>query len=1095
LGINPYRAFEHEYQNFFDLVAGNVATAIATACAFETERQRVEALAELDCVKTSFFNNISHEFRTPLTLMLSPLEQTLAELYGSLPTQARSQLELAQRSGKRLLKLVNTLLDFSRIQAGRAQAQFEPVDLAAYTAELASLFRSAVEQAGLQFTVDCPPLPEPIYVDRDMWEKTVLNLISNAFKFTFEGEIAVSLHSVGNQVALIVRDTGTGIPADELPRLFERFHRVEGARGRTIEGTGIGLSLVQELVHLQGGTISVESTPDQGSTFTVQLPTGVAHLPSAPLDSSIQPSASGTQSYVQEALGWLSEGKIGTQTREPENSEDRTVSPSARILLVDDNADMRNYLHRILSEFYEVDEVADGETALAAVYNRPPDLILSDVMMPGMDGFALLQQLRRDPRSREIPILLLSARAGEESAVEGLEAGADDYLIKPFSRRELLARIATNVELGRSRQAAARHQLEAVLSSVSDFIYTFDLAGRFTYANQPLLDLLQKSSAEVVGRDFFELDYPTNLATRLQQQIQQVIATRQPIKDETPYTSAFGSRAYEYVLVPLFGTGGAVESVAGTTRDITERKQAEEALRQSEARFRALVSASSNVVYCMSADWSEMHELQGGDFMADTPEPSRDWLQKYIHPDDQARVLEAIHAAIHNKRLFELEHRVRRVDGTLGWTYSRAVPLLDSASEIIEWFGEASDISDRKRIEAEREQIREAAERANQIKDEFLAVLSHELRTPLNPILGWTRLLRSGALDEAKTAHAIETIERNAKLQVQLIEDLLDISRVLRGKLSLNVMPVELNRIISSALETVRLSIEAKSLQIQMTLPLTVGLVNGDAARLQQVFWNLLSNAVKFTPEGGQIAVTLTQSETYAQIQVTDTGKGIRPDFLPYVFEHFRQEDGAITRKFGGLGLGLAIARQIIELHGGTVKAESAGEGQGATFTVNLPLLKTEVREPLAEPSPTLPPAAAPLLNVRVLVVDDEIDTRELTTFVLEQAGAIVTAVSSAFAALNALAQSQPDVLISDIGMPKMDGYALMRQIQQLPNPVKSVPAIALTAYAGEVDQQQAIESGFQQHLSKPIEPERLISAVRNLCDRVSEPGRSKEPI
>jgi len=874
LGINPYRSFEAEYQRFFELLAGNVATALFNARAFEEERKRVEALAELDRAKTSFFNNISHEFRTPLTLMLSPLEQTLTQLDGIIPEDARSQLQLVQRNGNRLLKLVNTLLDFSRIEAGRTQAKFEPTDLATYTTELASLFQSVATQAGLQLIVDCPPLPEPVYVDRQMWEKIVLNLLSNAFKFTFEGEIAVSLRPVvtasnsckANQVELVVRDTGTGIPAAEIPRLFERFYRVEGARGRTFEGTGIGLSLVQELVHLHSGELAVESTLGQGSTFSVRLPVGTTHLSEGEsllsenrlTINNAQPSSA--ESYALEASSWLPQENIGTQrSADTENNQNlSTSSLPARILLVDDNADMRNYLQRILQDYYEVDVVADGETALATAYNHTPDLVLSDVMMPGMDGFELLRQLRIDPRTREIPILLLSARAGEESAVEGLQAGADDYLIKPFSARELLARVATNVELGRSRQLYARRRLDAVVSSIPDFLYTFDLAGRLTYVNQPLLNLWQKSFAEVIGKNFFELDYPTDLAARLQQQIQQVIATRQPLKDETPYTSAFGTRAYEYIFVPLFATDGAVEAVAGTTRDISDRKQAEEALRQSEERFRVLVSASSNVLYRMSPDWSAMHELHGGDFIANTLEPSHDWLQKYIHPDDQARVLEAIGSAIRNKSLFELEHRVRRVDGTVGWTYSRAVPLLDSAGEIIEWFGEATDISDRKRIEAEREQIlqreqtaRETAERANQIKDEFLAVLSHELRTPLNPILGWTRLLRGGNLDAAKTAYAIETIERNAKLQVQLIEDLLDISRILRGKLSLNAIPINLASVISAALETVQLAAVAKSIHITTNLSPTVSKISGDAGRLQQVVWNLLSNAVKFTPEGG----------------------------------------------------------------------------------------------------------------------------------------------------------------------------------------------------------------------------------------------------
>ncbi|WP_306299017.1 ATP-binding protein [Nostoc sp. T09] len=832
----------------------------------------------------------------------------------------------------------------------------------------------------------------------------------------------------------------------------------------------------------------------------------------------------------------------------------------------------------------------------------------------------------------------------------------------------------------------------------------------------------------------------------------------------------------------------------------------------------------------MSADWSEMQELQGGNFLADTPKPSRNWLQNYIHPDDRAQVLAAIHAAIEAKGLFELEHRVIRADGTIGWTYSRAVPLLNATGEIVEWFGEASDITDRKRreanlaflaeiqndcarlttadeimqtvgakigsylnlsicafvdvdeaqeraivhhtwhredapnligtyrisefvteafytavragdiiivndtntdarthaqncavlniqafihvpllregqwkflfngydsrprqwqedeidlfrelanhifprleraraeeavaadlqdtqllrelgarlvtegdfqilyqeiiaaaititqaqagtlqlldaatnelvmlasqniplemsepfcridasfntscgvalrvgersfvdfdvpesedshgslrllmeagylsaqstplitrsgrligmvsnhwrthyrpsdrqlrfldllarqaadlieqrqTEAERERLlqqaqaaRAEAEQTNRIKDEFLAVLSHELRSPLNPILGWSRLLQNGKLDAAKTAQALTTIERNAKLQSELIEDLLDVSRILQGKLSLNVSPVHLAATIRGAIETVRLAADAKSVAVEAKLDSEVGQVSGDATRLQQVVWNLLSNAVKFTPVGGRVEVRLEQVNGQAQITVSDNGKGISATFLPHVFDHFRQEDGATTRKFGGLGLGLAIVRHLVELHGGTVEVASAGEGLGAMFTVKLPLLRTENRELRTEnlaPS-TQYSALRPLEGLQILVIDDETDSREFVAFVLEQAGASVTTAATASAGFLAFTQSPPDVLISDIGMPDMDGYMLMRQVRRLPlEQGGQVKAIALTAYAGEGDQQQALHTGFQQHLAKPVEPDTLVRAIAKLLRR-----------
>jgi signal transduction histidine kinase/ActR/RegA family two-component response regulator len=379
---------------------------------------------------------------------------------------------------------------------------------------------------------------------------------------------------------------------------------------------------------------------------------------------------------------------------------------------------------------------------------------------------------------------------------------------------------------------------------------------------------------------------------------------------------------------------------------------------------------------------------------------------------------------------------------------------------------------------------RTQAESANRIKDEFLAVLSHELRSPLNPILGWAKLLRSRKLDEQKTAHALATIERNANLQTQLIGDLLDVSRILQGKLSLNIAPVDLASTITAAMETVRLAAQAKSIQIHTALNEAIGQVAGDGARLQQIIWNLLSNAVKFTPEGGRVEVRLERIGSQAQISVSDTGKGISPDFLPYVFDYFRQADGATTRKFGGLGLGLAIVRHLTELHGGIVTAESLGEGQGATFIVRLPLLKEAAgldNEPSSNGSTDVL-AASPLAGLSILVVDDDADTREYLTFVLEQAGANARSAESADEALQVLVQSTPDILLSDIGMPEMDGYMLMQQVRAMPcDRAGQIRSIALTAYAGQMNQQQAIAAGFQRHIAKPVLPETLIQEIRNM--------------
>ena len=497
-GISARRALDDDYQGFLDLVTGHVATAVASARAFQETQQRVEALAELDRAKTAFFSNVSHEFRTPLTLLLAPIEEALAD--DSLPATQRERLELVHRNALRLLKLVNTLLDFSRIEAARTEATFAPTDLAGLTCDLASVFRAAVEKAGLRLVVDCPPLPEEVHVDREMWEKIVLNLVANAFKFTLEGQITVSLRAEGRNAVLRVRDTGRGIPAEELPRVFERFHRVRDAGSRSHEGTGIGLALVQELVRLHDGTIDVISEPGAGTTFTVTVPLGTAHLPAERIqDEHVATGVAGNAAtYVQEALAMVGDGPPEPALRAP--------LERARILLADDNADMRDYLRRLLERRWTVDAVGDGRSALDAVRKSRPDLVVADVMMPGLDGFELLRALRSDGTTATIPVVLLSARAGEEAVVEGLDAGADDYLVKPFSARELVARVGTQLDLARTRrEAEERAEAARVLEAVGDGVFLVSPTGEIRHWNPAAAAITGISTSSAIGRRLTEL--------------------------------------------------------------------------------------------------------------------------------------------------------------------------------------------------------------------------------------------------------------------------------------------------------------------------------------------------------------------------------------------------------------------------------------------------------------------------------------------------------------------------------------------------------------------------------------------------------------
>ncbi len=756
IGISPRRMFDEEYRGFFNLVASNIATAISNARSYEAERQRAEALAEIDRAKTVFFSNVSHEFRTPLTLMLAPLEDALASLgeaaaweQGEVGEGAREkadgqsassyrlkeQLKLVQRNGKRLLKLVNTLLDFSRIEAGRIQSVYEPTDLATFTIELASTFRSLIERAGIELVVDCPPLPEAVYVDREMWEKIVLNLLSNAFKFTLSGTITIRLQTVGDQVNLVVEDTGIGIPPAEIPYVFERFHRVKESQGRSFEGSGIGLSLVQELVHLHGGNITVTSTVGQGSCFTVSIPRGTAHLPPDRIRATrtLASTATGVTPYVEEVLRWFPKGDGELESWEEaaidrqEVAENRlsppllplspSASPShARILVVDDNADMRNYLKHLLGQRYEVKTVEDGLAALHAIHQTLPDLVLADVMMPRLDGFGLLQELRTHPSTRELPIILLSARAGEEASIEGLEAGADDYLIKPFSNRELLARVEACLKLAQiRREAALREQalrltaehaqqetestfarLTQLLESMSDAFVELDKDWRITYQNAAAERInLNKPRSQVIGKILWE-EWPDGLGTEMERQYRRAMAEQVPVHFEFYYN--FPPRFDVWLEIDAYPS----ESGLGIFfRDISDRKQAELTIREREEILQlffkyvptGIAMFDRQMHYLMASQrWLEDYNLGSVesvlgrshyDIFPDVPER---WRQ--IHQRCLAGAIERCEADC-----FE------RADGSLHWRRWEVRPWYQANQEIGGIIIFAEDITARKQTE------------------------------------------------------------------------------------------------------------------------------------------------------------------------------------------------------------------------------------------------------------------------------------------------------------------------------------------------------------------------------------------------------------
>ncbi|MEP7304621.1 MAG: ATP-binding protein [Acidobacteriota bacterium] len=1299
IGLNPRRPYDDQYRAFLDLVADQLATALANARAYEQERRRADALAKLDRAKTTFFSNVSHEFRTPLTLLMGPLEDGLGDVATPLAPVHRERQKLAYRNALRLLRLVNTLLDFSRIEAGRIDARYELTDLAKLTAELAGVFRSAVEKAGLVLVVACDPLPDAVYVDREMWEKILLNLLSNALKFTFEGQITVELRGNGDRVQLRVEDTGVGIPQSDLPHIFERFYRVEHNRGRTHEGTGIGLALVQELARCHGGDVTVASREGRGTTFTVTVRTGTSHLPPERIGAARRASTGvGAIPYVEEALRWLPTAAASTAStastasrQTPTPITDAFAAPvpppeaTASVLVADDNADMRDYLAGILGPHYRVEVVGDGGAALDRIRDRAPDLVLADVMMPTLDGFGLLTAIRADERSRAIPVILLSARAGEEARIGGLDAGADEYLVKPFSARELLATVASQVTLSRLRRETERvlryrsEQYQTLLNQAPLGVYVVDADFRIRDVNPVALPVFGDIPGGVIGRDFdetmhrlWERDYadevvgivrhtlatgaPYVTAGRTERRLDRGviecyerrldritlpdgrfgvvcyfrdISEQKQALDAKAYLAAivdsaedaiiakdldgivqscnasaqrmFGYTSDELVgrpvrmlipperqseeddilarlrsgkrvdhfetirmtkdgrrldvaltISPVLDAAGVTIGASKIIRDITAVKQLDaerlRLLQETAAVTETLNSVGAivasdldrdKVVQAVTDAATELTTAEFGAFFYDLANERGESYTLYTLSGAPREAL-SMFPMPRNTEVFAPTFNgtavVRSDDITTDARYGHnapylgmpeghlpvrsylAVPVKGRWGDVIGglFFGHsgigrfserherlAVGVASWASVALENARMYASVQEASRIKDDFLAGLSHELRTPLNAILGYARMLRSGVVAPEKKDRAIETIERNATSLTQIVEDVLDISRIVSGKMRLDVQPVNLPEIVRSAVDAITPAADAKGVRVETVLESDAAPVSGDPERLQQVFWNLLSNAVKFTNRGGRVQVRLARFNSHLEVAVSDTGIGISPEFLPHVFERFRQADAGIARERGGLGLGLSIARQLMEMHGGTIDASSGGLDRGATFRVRIPLM---IVHPIGEDAARVHPrstaaargiAGRDLRDVSVLAVDDEADALAMVCEVLEAAGARVRIARTAAEALRSLEAEVPDVVVADLGMPHVDGFQFIDRVRQHQNArIREVPAAALTAYARAEDRIKALRAGFQIHLAKPIDPAELVTTIAALARRFvgRPPDETSEP-
>ncbi|MET0268151.1 MAG: ATP-binding protein [Duganella sp.] len=1113
-GVSPRRALDDAYLNFYELLRGAFNTAIANVLAYEQEQKRAAALAAIDKAKTAFFSNVSHEFRTPLTLILGPLEDALADTVDALSPRQRERIDVTNRNALRLLKLVNSLLDFSRIEAGRVQARYAPVDLARLTANLASVFEAAMDKAGLSYSVETATLSEPVYVDLDMWEKVVFNLLSNAFKFTMQGGVKVTLEQTAGGARLAVRDTGSGIPAAELPRVFERFHRVEGVQGRSYEGTGIGLALIQELVRLHGGTIAVQSELGVGTVFTVDIPFGATHLP----PQYVVALADGTtgermgSAFVEEALRWLPD-EPQQQAGAPAHTAPQNAlqTPAAavsarrpRILIADDNQDMRGYVRSLLEREYEVTTCADGEAALAALLRDPPDMLLSDVMMPRLDGFALLKAIRANDVVKHVPVILLSARAGEEARIEGLEAGADDYLVKPFSANELLARVRSHIELARERKQANAElrEREAYFRSLVDaspaMFWTTDQDHMCTFLSQRWFDYTGRTPAQDQGRGWMELIHPDDLDG--------VSASYTAACDHhqafsIDYRLLDRNGRYRWVIdagAPRLDRNGQLIGYIGNVVDVHERRLLQD-------RFANVTRASGIGVWYADAPLSTLQanaQLRSQFALpADGPVQVDEFYLR-LHGEDRSRVQQEFHQAMVTGQAYDAEFRLAPAPGQTAprWIRMIAWPQHDEQGGVAHFDGVTLDVSDQKSGEyALRSQAGELSQ-ANQAQREFLVTLAHELRNPLAPIRSGLEMMRAQHLAHDEIERIRAMMERQVSHLVHLVDDLLDLARIARGKEVLACGVAELATVVRSAVELSAPLIESRQHRLHLSVQDSPPPLWLDAQRIAQVIGNLLNNAAKYTPEGGRIELRAAVSDGELTVSVSDNGVGIPAGALGSVFDMFTQVPGSEAQSQGGLGIGLNLVRRLTELHGGQVSAHSAGAGQGSTFTLHLPVqlprqyasattatAATAATAPatMAPATTAAPSAAEAPAGLRVLVVDDNVDAAETLSALFEIKGHEVATVHDGPEALTRAESFLPHVVFLDIGLPGMSGYDVARALRARPA-LNNTTLVALTGWGTADDRLRSGEAGFDHHLTKPVSFDQILQMMAELTARAA---------
>lgn len=954
VAANRYKKLDDDYRGFLSLVSGQIAKSIADARVLDQERQRAEALARLDRAKTTFFSNISHELRTPLTLILAPIEQLLS--HGEPVTASTSELQLIHRNTLRLLKLVNTLLDFSQIEAGRTQARYQPTSLGEVTADIASVFRSAIEKAGLQFNVDCPNLNEPVYVDPQMWEKIVLNLISNALKFTSAGTISVELKGVGDHAEFSVTDTGVGIPLAEVPRLFERFHRVEGTAGRTHEGTGIGLALVQELVKIHGGSISVRSELRQGSRFVVSLPFGSAHLPNDRIAQSAANWANrqNRSMFENEALAWLpfdagNEVAGIVATPNPRRIFGRTPS----ILLAEDNPDMRDYMRRLLlADGYHVETASDGEEALALANRRSFDLILSDVMMPKVDGIQFLRALRKDPNLKSTPVLLLSARAGEEFRIQGLNAGADDYLTKPFSARELLSRISAHIDAHVRRQEA-EERLNLALELGNMGTWDIDLSAKRLFWSPAHYELLGYQPDECTPslEAWTSRIHPDDLAD-IKQRWEHAKNNRVDLRIEYRVCLPNATTRWIEGRARFFydAKGNAYRAI-GASRDVTGRKHIEDRLRSRRDRLieevkehqvalqqsveevatqAELLDLANDAAFISNLEnnisyWNRGAERLYGWKREEAISRNASELLKTKFPVSYGDVV----ATLQNKGVWEGElHQTTRYGDRITvasrWTYRR-----DAQGNPLGWLEVNSDLTLQKQTQ---EAARRLSARILQVQDMERRKLARDLHDSLGQYLASLKINIKAALRNIQQ----EGPQKLLNECIELLEQCLSETRTM----SYLLHPPLLDE--AGLRSAVRWYVEGFSqrsgIKVSLNIPDDIPRFSNELeTAVFRILQESLTNVHKHA-KTDRVRITFEVAPHTVSLRVRDYGCGIPRDRLRSFLE--RNE---------GAGVGLGGMRERARELGGMLSVTPADDGQGTVLSIEVPIVGPRVDEPTSD--------------------------------------------------------------------------------------------------------------------------------------------------